>query len=212
VVVSGSQKALMTPPGLAFASVSERALEQARDARARGARSYYFDWEKAFAGQRKQPADSPITPAVTLVRALDVALGLITEETLAGVFERHAALARAAREAVKALGLELFPPEDEGANVVTAVNVPDGVDGAAVPKLMRDRYGVTIAGGQGHLKGRIIRVAHCGYYGAFDILCTVAALEMTLRELGADVRLGTGVAAAQQVFLEAGVPVAQPVG
>jgi aspartate aminotransferase-like enzyme len=210
VVVSGSQKALMTPPGLAFASVSERALALARDARARGARSYYFDWEKTVAGQRKQPADSPFTPAVTLVRALDVALGLIAEETLAGVFERHAVLGRAAREAIKAAGLELFPPEDENANVVTAVNVPEGVDGTAVPKRMRDRYGVTIAGGQGHLKGKIIRIAHCGYYGAFDILCTIAALEMTLSELGAEVQLGTGVAAAQQVFLAAGVPVAQP--
>jgi aspartate aminotransferase-like enzyme len=212
VVVSGSQKALMTPPGLAFASVSERAMDLARDARARGARGYYFEWERALAGQRKQPADSPFTPAVTLVRGLDVALDLIQEETLAGVFERHAVLARAAREAVKALGLELFPPEDENANVITAVNVPEGVDGTAVPKMMRDRYGVTIAGGQGHLKGKIIRIAHCGYYGAFDILCTIAALEMTLSELGADVQLGAGVAAAQQVFLEAGVPVAQPVG
>ena len=121
-------------------------------------------------------------------------------------------LARAAREAVKAMGLELFGPEDENANVVTAVRVPDGVDGAAVPKLMRDRFRVTVAGGQGDLKGRIVRVAHCGYYGAFDIISTVAALEMSFRELGADISLGAGVAAAEQVFLEAGVPTAQPVG
>jgi aspartate aminotransferase-like enzyme len=159
-------------------------------------------------GQRKQPADSPFTPAVTLVRALDVALGLIEEETLQGVFDRHAVLARAARNAVKALGLDLFPPEDERANVVTVVSVPDGVDGAAIPKTMRDRFGITIAGGQGHLKGKIIRIAHCGYYGAFDILNTISALEMTLRQLGADVTLGAGVAGAQQVFLEAGVPTA----
>jgi aspartate aminotransferase-like enzyme len=211
VVCSGSQKALMCPPGLAFASVSERALELARQARARGARNYYFDWEKTAKGQRKQPADSPFTPAVTLFRALDVALAMIEQETLPGVFERHAVLGRAAREAVKALGLELFGPEDENANVVTAVKVPDGVDGSALPKLMRDRFRVTIAGGQARLKGKIVRVAHCGYYGAFDILSTVAALEMSLSELGADVALGTGVAAAQQVFLEAGVQTAQPV-
>jgi serine---pyruvate transaminase len=211
VVASGSQKALMCPPGLAFAAVSERAMDAAREARARGARSYYFDWEQTSKGQRKQPADSPFTPAVTLFRALDVALEMIEQETLPAVFERHAVLGRAAREAVKALGLELFGPEDDNANVVTAVKVPDGVDGAAVPKLMRDRYRVTIAGGQAQLKGRIVRVAHCGYYGAFDILSTVAALEMALSELGAELSLGTGVAAAEQVFLEAGVRAAQPV-
>jgi aspartate aminotransferase-like enzyme len=113
---------------------------------------------------------------------------------------------------VQAVGLDLFPPEDEHANVVTVARVPDGIDGTEVPKRIRKTYGITIAGGQGHLKGKILRIAHCGYYGAFDILSTIAALEMTLRELGADVSLGAGVAAAQQVFLEAGVPTAQPVG
>jgi serine---pyruvate transaminase len=210
VVVSGSQKALMCPPGLAFASVSERALALADDARARGARSYYFDWAKTRKGQVKDPPDSPFTPAVTLFRALDVALELIEREGLEHVFERHAILGRAAREAVKGLGLEIFGPEDENANVVTAVRVPDGVDGAAIPKTMRDTFGVTIAGGQGHLKGKIIRVAHCGYYGAFDILATVSALEMTLDRLGADVAFGAGVARAQEVFSRSGLPAAQP--
>jgi aspartate aminotransferase-like enzyme len=212
VVVSGSQKALMTPPGLAFASVSERALAVAADARARGARSYYFDWERTRKGQLKQPPDSPFTPSVTLVRALDVALRLIEKETLAGVFVRHAVLARAAREAVKATGLELFGPEDEHANVVTVARTPEGVDGAAIPKTMRDKYGVTIAGGQGHLKGKIVRIAHCGYYGAFDILTSIAALEMALDELGHDVTFGAGPAAAQEVFARSGMRAAQPVG
>jgi aspartate aminotransferase-like enzyme len=211
VVASGSQKALMTPPGLSFCSVSERAYELARDARERGAGSYYFDWEKTRDGQRKDPPDSPFTPAVSLVRALDVALELIEAETIPKVFERHAVLGRAAREAVKALGLELFGPEDEGANIVTAVKVPEGIDGAAIPKIMRDTYRITIAGGQGHLKGKIIRIAHCGYYGAFDILSTIAGLEMSLKELGADVTLGAGVAAAQQAFVEAGLPAVTPV-
>ena len=88
------------------------------------------------------------------------------------------------------------------------MKLPEAIDGAKVPKLMRDRYGVTIAGGQGHLKGKIARIAHCGYFGAFDIVTTVAALELTLRELGSDVELGSGVAAAQRVFAEAGVPAA----
>jgi aspartate aminotransferase-like enzyme len=210
VVVSGSQKALMSPPGLAFASVSDRALRLAASARERGARSYYFDWERTRKGQVEDPPDSPFTPAVTLFMALDVALDMIERETLRGVFERHALLGRAAREAVKALGLELFGAEDENANVVTVARVPDGVDGAGVPKTMRERYGITIAGGQAHLKGKIARVAHCGYYGAFDILTTVSGLELTLDELGADVTFGAGVAAAQKVFAGAGVPAAQP--
>ena len=212
VVASGSQKALMCPPGLAFAAVSERALEVAAGARERGARSYYYDWERTRKGQLKDPPDSPFTPAVTLVRALDVALDMIEQETLPKVFERHAILGRATREAVKALGLELFGPEDDNANAVTAVRAPEGVDGAAIPKVMRNSYGITIAGGQAHLKGKIVRIAHCGYYGAFDILSTIAGLEMTLDGLGADVQLGTGVAAAEGVFAAAGVPAAQPVG
>jgi serine---pyruvate transaminase len=212
VVVSGSQKALMSPPGLAFASVSDRALAVAADARGRGARNYYFDWDRTLKGQRKQPPDSPFTPAVTLIRALDVALGMIEEETLPEVFERHAVLGRAAREAVRGLGLELFGPEDENANVVTVARTPESLDGAAIPKLMRDRYGITIAGGQGHLKGQIVRIAHCGYYGAFDVLTSISGLELALDELGFDVSFGAGVSRAQQVFARAGVSAAQPVG
>ena len=211
VVVSGSQKALMCPPGLAFAAVSDRALKVAADARQRGARSYYFDWERTLKGQRKDPPDSPFTPAVTLIRALDVALEMIEQETLQGVFERHAVLGRAAREAVKGMGLELFGPEDEHANVVTVARTPEGIDGAALPKTMRDKLGVTIAGGQGHLKGKIVRIAHCGYYGAFDILTSVAALELALDELGHDVTFGAGTAAAQEAFARAGLRAAQPV-
>jgi serine---pyruvate transaminase len=207
VVVAGSQKALMCPPGLGFASASGRAL---RRAAAQAHPTYYFDWAKTAAGQRKDPPDSPFTPAVTLFRALDVALGMIEREGLEQVFERHRLLGRATREAARALELELFGPEDENANVVTAIKLPEAIDGAKVPKLMRDKYGITIAGGQGQLKGRIARIAHCGYFGAFDIVTTVAAFEMTLRELGHSVELGSGVGAAQGVFLEAGVPVAAP--
>jgi serine---pyruvate transaminase len=205
VVVAGSQKALMTPPGLAFASANEAALGRAASAPRRG---YYFDWLKTAQGQRSDPPDSPFTPAVGLWMALDVALGLIEQEGLEQVFQRHRLLGRATREAARGLELDLFGPEDDNANVVTAIRLPDDVDGAKVPKLMRDRYGVTIAGGQGKLKGRIARIAHCGYFGAFDIVTTVSALEMTLRELGHEVELGAGVGAAQRVFLEAGLPVA----
>jgi aspartate aminotransferase-like enzyme len=204
VVVAGSQKALMAPPGLGFASASERALAYAAES---GGRRYYFDWQRTAEGQRKEPPDSPFTPAVGLVLALDVALGMIEQEGLEHVFERHRLLGRAARAAVKALELELFGPEDENANVVTAIKLPETIDGAQVPKLMRDRYGITIAGGQGKLKGKIARIAHCGYFGAFDVLTAFAALEMTLSQLGHETDLGAGVGAAQRVFLAAGVPI-----
>ena len=207
VVVSGSQKALMSPPGLGFASPGPAALARAAEA---PGRRYYFDWGRTVSGQLKEPPDSPFTPAVGLVQALDVALGLIEDEGLANVFDRHRLLGRATREAARALDLDLLGDGDDGANVVTAIRLPEGIDGAAVPERMRDRYGVTIAGGQGQLKGKIARVAHCGYFGAFDIVVTVAAFEMTLRELGHDVELGAGVAAAQRVFSEAGVPLGTP--
>jgi serine---pyruvate transaminase len=207
VVVAGSQKALMAPPGLAFASPNEAALARAA---AGPGRRYYFDWELSRAGQRKDPPDSPFTPAVGLVQALDVALAMIADEGLEEVFERHRLLGRATREAARALDLELLGEADESSNVVTAIRLPDSLDGAALPRLMRDRFGVTIAGGQGRLKGKIARVAHCGYFGAHDIVVTMAAFELTLRALGYQVELGAGVAAAQRVFFEAGVPVAQP--
>jgi serine---pyruvate transaminase len=202
VVVAGSQKSLMCPPGLAFASVSDRAMARAAENR-RG--RYYLDWRLTAAGQREQPPNSAFTPAVTLFRALDVALELILEEGLENVYARHALLARAARAGIEAMGLERFGPDDEGANVVTVARLPEDVDGAKVPKLMRDAYGVTIAGGQGHLKGEIARIAHCGYYGAFDIVTALTALEMALRDLGHGVEPGAGAAGAQRVFAEAGL-------
>jgi aspartate aminotransferase-like enzyme len=202
VVIAGSQKSLMTPPGLAFASVSERALAAAAE---NPGRRYYFDWAKTAKGQREQPANSPFTPAVSLWRALDVALDLIFEEGLEAVFERHAILARAARAGIEAMGLERFGPDDPDANVVTVARLPDSLDGAAVPKLMRDRLGITVAGGQGHLKGKIVRIAHCGYYGAFDIVVALTGLEMAVRELGHEAEPGAAAGAAERVFAEAGV-------
>jgi aspartate aminotransferase-like enzyme len=208
VVAAGSQKALMCPPGLGFASPNQAALDRAAETAGRG--RYYFDWHKTLKGQKKDPPDSPFTPAVSIFMALDVALGMIHDEGLENVFERHRVLGRATRAAVKGLDLEIFGPEDENSNVVTAVKLPESIDGGKVPKIMRDKYGITIAGGQNQLKGKIARIAHTGYFGAFDILTTVAGFEMTLRELGHEVELGSGVGAAQNVFLEAGVPAGAP--
>ncbi len=199
VVVAGSQKALMCPPGLAFASVSPRALELA--ATGPGGR-YYFDWARTAASQRK--GDSPFTPAVPLILGLDVALDLILDEGLERVFARHALLARATRAGVGALGLDLYGDPDERSTVVTAIDLPSEIDGAKLPGALR-RLGITANGGQNQLKGRILRIAHCGYFGAFDILTSLSGLEMALDQLGHDVDHGAGVGAAQRVFLEAGV-------
>jgi aspartate aminotransferase-like enzyme len=202
VVVAGSQKALMCPPGLAFASVSQRALDLAAQA-PQG--RYYFDWGRTAKAQRK--GDSPFTPPVTLFRGLDVALDMIHEEGLEDVLARHVLLARATRAGVAALGLDVFGDADERSTVVTAIELPDTIDGDKVPGALR-RLGITANGGQGQLKGRILRIAHCGYFGAFDILTSLSGLEMVLHELGHEVEHGTGVGAAQRVFLEAGVTAA----
>jgi aspartate aminotransferase-like enzyme len=202
VVVAGSQKALMIPPGLGFASVSQKALDFVEQ---RPGGRYYFDWVKTAKSQRK--ANSPFTPAVPLFQALDVALDLIEEEGLEDVFARHHLLARATRAGAAALGLELFGDPDERSTVVTAIELPGTIDGGKVPGALR-KLGITANGGQDHLKGKILRIAHCGYFGAFDILTSLSGLEMVLAQLGHDVEHGAGVGAAQRVFLEAGVPAA----
>ena len=138
---------------------------------------------------------------------LDVALDLIEEEGIENVLARHALLARATRAGVAALGLELFGDPDERSNVVTAVELPETIDGGKVPGALR-KLGITANGGQNQLKGKIIRIAHCGYFGAFDILTSLSGLEMVLDQLGHEVEHGAGVGAAQRVFLEAGVPAA----
>ncbi len=199
VAVAGSQKALMCPPGLGFASVSERALEYA--AGKPGGR-YYFDWGKNAKAQAK--GNSAFTPAVPLFVGLDIALDMIREEGLEDVLARHALLARATRAGASAIGLDVYGDADERSTVVTAVELPDSIDGAKVPGALR-KLGITANGGQEQLKGRILRIAHCGYFGAFDILTSLSGLEMALSQLGYEVEHGAGVGAAQRVFVEAGV-------
>jgi serine---pyruvate transaminase len=199
VVVAGSQKALMCPPGLGFASVSERALDYA--ASNPGGR-YYFDWGKNAKAQAK--GNSAFTPAVPLFIGLDVALDMIREEGIEDVLARHALLARATRAGAAAIGLDIYGDADERSTVVTAVELPDTIDGSKLPGALR-KLGITANGGQEQLKGRILRIAHCGYFGAFDILTSLSGLEMALSQLGYDVEHGAGVGAAQRVFVEAGV-------
>jgi aspartate aminotransferase-like enzyme len=193
VAVSGSQKALMCPPGIALVSVSARALE-----RGTAGRSFYFDWH---ATKKAQDAlDAAFTPAVSLVRGLDVALGLILDAGLDAAFERHVRLGRATRAGIKAMGLELFSPDDDSSAVVTAVRVPEGIDGDALLRHLRDEHGVTLAPGQAHLKGKIFRIGHIGWFDIFDIAAAVAAVELSLTELGAEIERGVAVARAFEAF------------
>jgi serine---pyruvate transaminase len=199
VCVAGSQKALMVPPGLAYVSVSEKAwavVEAATQPR------FYFDWVTARKKMTGDSAQTPYTPAVSLMVAQNAAIRLIREEGLENVFARHRLLGRACKEGVKALGLELFGPDDPEANSVTACKVPEGVDGGKITKLARDKYGVWLAGGQGKLKGQIFRFGHCGYFDTSDILVGLGVVEMVLAELGYDVPFGAGVGAAEQVLMQ----------
>ncbi|KUK41231.1 MAG: Aminotransferase, class V [Clostridia bacterium 62_21] len=199
ILVTASQKALMLPPGLAVISVSPRAWERIDACRAP---RYYFDLPAARKALAKW--NTAYTPAVSLFYGLDAALDLILAEGLRRVFARHKRLAAATRAAVKALGLQLLPPEAAASPVVTAVRAPRGDDADELRKVLADRFGIYFAGGQGELKGRIFRIAHMGYVDEADILCAIAALEVALATLGFDVALGSGTAAAQRVFLETG--------
>jgi serine---pyruvate transaminase len=196
VVVSGSQKALMTPPGLAFASASH-ATDGGR------ARGYYFDWTLNRKAQEK--LDAAFTPAVSLVLALDVALGLVLEDGLEAAFDRHIRLGRACREGVKAMGLELFSPDDDSSAVVTAIKIPEGIDAQEVVLGLRDRFGITLAGGQGPLKGKIVRIGHIGWFDVFDIATALAGLELALTELGAEIERGAAVGRALETYERAAV-------
>jgi serine---pyruvate transaminase len=197
VVVAGSQKALMTPPGLALTVVSPAAWERA--ASATNPR-FYFDW-----GRMKTSLDTgttPFTPAVSLVASLDVALGLLLEEGLDAAYARHAALGRACREGAKAMGLELFSPDEERSAVVTAILTPAGVDARELVLALRDRFGITVAGGHGELAPRLFRIGHIGYYDVFDVTTALAAVEALLAEGGAEIERGVAVARALEAYRE----------
>jgi serine---pyruvate transaminase len=197
VVVSGSQKALMTPPGVAFVSVSQAAFEAAAQS---SSPRYVLDWERTRKAQAK--LDAPFTPPVSLVRALDVALGLLLEEGLEAAFDRHARLGRACREGAKAMGLELFSPDEERSAVVTAIRAPEGVDTTEIVSALRDRFGITIANGQGELKGKIFRIGHIGWFDVFDITTALAAAELALVDAGAEIERGVAVTRALEAWSE----------
>ncbi len=198
VVVAGSQKALMTPPGLSLATVSEKAWERSR--RSTMPR-YYFDWERMRVAL--ETGSTPFTPAVTLVASLDVALGLLLDEGLEVAYARHAALGRACREGAKAMGLELFSPDEERSAVVTAILTPEGVDAKALVLELRDRFGITVAGGHGELGSRMFRIGHIGYYDVLDITTSLTAVETLLIERGVEIEAGAATVRALEAYHDA---------
>ncbi len=196
VVVSGSQKGLMLPPGLGFISVSPKAwklVEASQSPR------YYLDLRKAKKALDK--SDTAFTSGITLIIALREALKMMQLDGLENIFARHKKMADAVRAAALALGLELFAPS-AASNAVTAVKVPAGLDGEKLVKTMRDVYGVTIAGGQDELKGKVFRIAHMGFIAEFDIITGLVCLEKVLYQMGYKFTIGAGVKAAEEVFLK----------
>lgn len=188
IAVTGSQKALMLPPGLGFVAVSERAWKVIESFEA----PIFYNNLRAF---KKSLADwdAPWTPANTLVRGLRVSLSMIRKEGLENVWARTARLAKATRAAAQAMGLTIFAKDPSDS--VTGINTPANIDNDKWRKLMKSRYGVQLADGQGQLKGKMVRISHMGYVDDLDTLSAIAAMEMSLRELGYKCEPGIGVGA-----------------
>ena len=196
VLVAGSQKALMLPPGLAFISVSDKAWNLADKAKNA---SFYFNLKKEREAQQKN--QTAYTAGVSLMIGLKEVLTMLRAEGLGNVFSRHARMAQAMREGMKAAGLALFPKQNPS-DALTVVATPDGVDGQAVYKNLREQYGITAAGGQDHLKGKIFRISHMGYIDTFDVIQALAATEMVLKGLGYPIKLGAGVGKAEELLCQ----------
>ncbi len=193
VVVSGSQKGLMTPPGLAFISINDKAWEAVERS---NLPKYYFDLK--LAKESAKTNQTPWTCSIPLILALRESLVKIKQEGLENVLARHARLASATRAGVQAIGLELFASSPS--NALTAVKVPSGIDGKKFIKYIETRYDITFAGGQESLSGKIFRIAHLGYVDDIDIISALSALEMSLPKFGYDVPFGKGVRAAEEIL------------
>jgi len=197
VLVTGSQKALMLPPGLGFIALSDRAWEKTNKAKLP---RFYFDLNLERKNQAK--GSGAFTPAVSLIFGLRASLNMMAREGFDRVYARHARMARATRAAATAMGLKLLAP-DSPSPAATGIFLPNGLDADKVLDYLRDQMGVVLAEGQDQLKGKAIRIAHVGYMGAFDVITAIAALEMALRKFGAEIPFGRGVAAAQEVLMAA---------
>lgn len=193
ITVSGSQKGFMLAPGLAFVSLSDKAWKLSESSKLP---KFYFDYKKYK--KSLETSETPFTPPVTLIVSLQEAITMIKEKGIENVWADCSLLAKASRAGMKALGLELFA--ENPCDVVTSAKVPEEI-GAKIVKILREKYGISIAGGQGELKGKIIRFAHMGYIGKADILVGFACLEMVLCELGYKLEKGKSVAAVQKILL-----------
>jgi aspartate aminotransferase-like enzyme len=193
-VVAGSQKAMMLPPGLAFVALSDKGWQRAAHT---NLPRYYFDLPK-IRGELVRD-DHPYTLPTSLVVALREALACLRAEGLEHMFRRHRHLAEATRAGIKALGLALLA-EKSPSDALTVVRVPEGIDGALIPKLFQDLCNITIVGGQDRLRGKVFRLAHMGYVDTFDVVTMVSAVEFVLHRLGYPVEWGVGVRAAQEVL------------
>ena len=194
VVIGGSQKGFMLPPGLAFLALSEKARKLVDKS---DLPKYYFDLKAALKSYAKD--DTPWTPAVSLIMGLDTILDMILEKGLDKVLLYHARLAAATRAGIENMGLELFAKSPS--NAVTAVKIPEGIDGAAFVKKMRDEQQITVAGGQAALKGKIFRLAHLGYTDEFDTISALSAACIVLNQLGCDIKFGSGAGKAEEMFM-----------
>ena len=196
IVIAGSQKALMLPPGLAFASVSQKAWNMIAKSKSS---KFYFDYQK----ERKNNAkgESSYTPAITLIIAAREALKFIRSIGRENLIANAGLLANATRSAAKALGLKLFA-EQSPSDALTAICAPQQLESGVIIKEFKKEFGATIANGQGEMKGKIFRIAHLGYYDFTDTVAIIACLEIVLRRLGVPVDLGSGVSTAQKVYLD----------
>jgi serine---pyruvate transaminase len=195
IAIGGSQKGLMVPPGLSFASVSEKAWKMAETSTLP---KFYFSFGKTRKSLEKY--DNPFTPNLNLVRALKETLSLIKEIGRGQITEHYTRLANAVRAGAAGLGLEIFSKSPS--NALTAIMLPDAIDGAKVPAILSDKYGVTFAGGQEQLKGKIVRISTMGYINEFDIVTAFSAFEMALKDLGHSFTKGSGVKAVQTELLK----------
>jgi aspartate aminotransferase-like enzyme len=198
ICVTGSQKCLAAPPGMAAITLSDDAWEVVDKT---DAQIYYLNLKRYRKSGALKPPETPYTPSVSLMYAMKEALTVIMEEGLENRIKRHRLAAEATRNGIRALGLELFAQEDVSSNTVTAIKIPDEITDQELRGTMRQRYRIELAGGQDHLKGNVFRIGHMGNITHREVISTISALEMTMQGLGLDVKMGAGVAAAADTYL-----------
>ena len=196
--VTGSQKCLAAPPGMAAITLNDVAWNVVDKTESK---TYYLDMKSYRKSGDKKVPETPYTPSVSLMYAMNEALNIIMEEGLEARIKRHEQAAKATINGVKAMGLELFAKEDVSSTTVTAIDIPDGMTDKNLRGTMRNKYRIELAGGQDHLKGNVFRIGHMGNITHREIISTIAALEMALKEFGYEIELGSGVSAVQETYM-----------